>query len=241
VLDLAAPVAEPSMRASTARTASAPRRAVEDEEGIGERRDEVDVQLVGAPTRLAGDRRQPVRAAASAAALRPAGRACRRERSGRSPLERVDRERRQQVEALEMRRAAEARLQMRPMRPAQQLEGAARSRPSSRAMRAASSSSAPSSAGRQAAPARSAAATSQGRPSSARRRRASAGRRAPARPPRLEEAGHLGMELARDRRRHRARAASKIRSWAKAPSRSTCAASSSLQASLRSIARRPST
>ena len=49
VLDLAAPVAEARAgAASTARTASAPSsRPVLDEEAVGERRDEVDVQLVG--------------------------------------------------------------------------------------------------------------------------------------------------------------------------------------------------
>ena len=62
-----------------------------------------------------------------------------------------------------MRRAAQARLQMRAMRPAQQLEGAGPVLALVAGDAAASSSSAPSSAGRQAAPARSAAATSQGR------------------------------------------------------------------------------
>jgi hypothetical protein len=127
VLDLAAPFAEPEhARLDGAHRLGTLLRPVEDEQGIGERRDEVDLQLVGRPTRLAGDRRQTLaRRGLGGDTFGLLGERVGASELGIALLERVHRERLQQVEALEMRRAAETRLQMRPMRPAQQLEGAA--------------------------------------------------------------------------------------------------------------------
>ena len=126
VLDLAMPVAEAQQArfGGSHRVGSRP-GAILHEQAVGEGAHQIDIQLVGGPARLGLDRGQPGPGGSlGGGPFALLGQRVRSREIRVAALERIGRERIQQIEAFEVRRAAQAGLQVRAVRTLEQLESA---------------------------------------------------------------------------------------------------------------------